>query len=212
MTARAALDVKDQVAREQRGRQRQHRQVAPVAPRRDLAADHRDQRRQKRQVHRRRHGDGRRRRQHRRAPRRPCQRQRGQRRAGDRQPPGPVRHSGQQESRHHGGRVAEQHLVDVPRHRVERARRGDRAGQHRQPQRHRRRRPDRRAEKQRAKAEAEQRRAAIGAQLLGGAAHGAAGGSDDMRRFPWRRGRNRCLTILLTPARSGPQRPWPGLR
>jgi hypothetical protein len=47
--------------------------------------------------------------------------------------PGPVRHGGEQESRHDGAAIAEHHLVLVPGQRIERARTGRDPGQHGEP-------------------------------------------------------------------------------
>ena len=63
--------------------------------------------------------------------------------SGERLPAGPARHGGQQEPRQDRAEIAEQRLMGMPRHRVERRRQRDPPRQHRYPERHGDRRPQR---------------------------------------------------------------------
>jgi hypothetical protein len=141
------LCVEKQVPGGEQQHRGQHRQVAPVAPGRDLARRDEGEDGQEGPVDDRRDGradqsgsgDGE-------TARQPEQEQAEERPADHRQPAGPVRDRRQEE--------AVEHLVDVPVDEGEAGRKVERAGEHHDPQRHCDRRPEGRAEKERAEARA----------------------------------------------------------
>ena len=161
--------VEPEVAQHQRPDQHQDLEVAPVLPGDDLAGQHRGQRDQEGEVdadHPSRGQPSRQR--HRDAPGQPQGRQRRHRPADHRHPPGPVRHRGQQEARHHRAGIAPEELVRVPRDRIERQRQAEAPGQHRDPERHGQHRPEAGEQEKQPEADGQHRRAAPGAHLLCG--------------------------------------------
>lgn len=128
------FEMEADIAGEQHEHQHHHRQIAPIAARDDLARRSGDDQRQEGGIddQRERPADlGRQR--HRSASGKPNHQQRAQRRALDRQPPGPVRDRREQKPGDDGRQEAIEHLVDVPVAGREGGAHGQLAVEHRQP-------------------------------------------------------------------------------
>ena len=161
------FEVHQQVGDDEERERRCHRQVAPVASGDDFAGGDGEERGGKRQIGKDRQPRGKvRRNQASKTPEQPEASKRGEAKPSHRQPAGPVRNGGQQEAGHRRHHEAKQHLVDMPRQRIEPRRQLHISEEHREPQSERDNRPASGGEKHRPESVVQHRRQSRAAQAV----------------------------------------------
>ena len=167
------VQMKSGIGQDPADQQHQHRQVAPVVPRDDLARQKEGQCQRQSQIDQCDDQPGQECRHRYCTPSQPPERHKTQQRpAADRQAARPVRHRRQQESGHHCAEIAKEHLVRVPGDGIERRRQHVVPGKHHHPEHHRQRRPDGARQKERPKSEAQHCRTGPGPYAFGRCGHG----------------------------------------
>ena len=209
-TALQQFGVKERLRNPDQDHRAEHRQVAPVAPGEDLAAE-KDRERHRECGGERRHegagqqagrGDGE-------ASRQPDRDEPEERPADDRKPPRPVGHRREEEARDHRRDEAEDQFMRVPGQRPPVPRRGHGAGQHQQPDEDHRRGIGAADQEEGAEAEAEQCRAAPGPHALHGCRNPVPGRGGLAPRAVGRRHRRGSVRVAGT---AGDRRAPPAFR